>query len=179
MYKELKCYDIQKERYIIDEYGNIYDNINCKYIKFHYDKDGYKKVSLKLNSGKRYTFMVHRLVCKTFKLVQHKDKKVVNHKDSIKTNNHISNLEWCTVSHNTKHAYDMGLITKLIGEKSSSNVYSEKLVIKICKYIAKGLDNDEIINKLYTDNYNKNSFKNLVRDIRRKKSWTYLSNKYF
>ena len=34
--------------------------------------------------------------------------KYVNHIDSNKTNNHPSNLEWCTNSENIKHGWDSG-----------------------------------------------------------------------
>ena len=35
----------------------------------------------------------------------------VNHIDGNKDNNHVSNLEWCTRSHNVKHSFDTGLKT--------------------------------------------------------------------
>lgn len=35
--------------------------------------------------------------------------KYINHIDGNKQNNSVSNLEWCTQSHNNKHAYDIGL----------------------------------------------------------------------
>lgn len=36
---------------------------------------------------------------------------IVNHLDGCSINDHADNLEWCDVSRNTQHAYDLGLNT--------------------------------------------------------------------
>jgi hypothetical protein len=71
------------------------------------DKDGYYKVWLSKESKKR-PFFVHRLVAKAFIPNPH-DFPIVNHIDGDKKNNVPSNLEWCTRSHNDKHAFQHGL----------------------------------------------------------------------
>lgn len=73
------------------------------------NEDGYLKVTLRDDSGKRKTFSVHRLIA-TLWLDNHECKKEVNHKDGVKTNNLPSNLEWATHSENLKHAWDTGLL---------------------------------------------------------------------
>ncbi|MBL4898530.1 MAG: HNH endonuclease [Colwellia sp.] len=53
---------------------------------------------------------LHRLICQTF-IPNPNNKPVVNHKDGVKHNNNLSNLEWTTYSENTQHAHDTGLIS--------------------------------------------------------------------
>jgi hypothetical protein len=71
---------------------------------------GYLAVSL-WKDGKRLTNRVHTLVAKAF-LGVCPNSYDVNHKDGIKTNNCIDNLEYCSRLENIKHAYAMGLRKK-------------------------------------------------------------------
>lgn len=74
-------------------------------------KDGYSRVSFyKENTNKR--FFIHRLVALVF-IHNPDEKKVVNHKNGIKSDNRAENLEWVTDVENKQHAWRMGLIPRL------------------------------------------------------------------
>ena len=82
------------------------------------DKQGYQIISLSKNK-KRKTYRVHRLIAKTF-IENPQNKKEVNHIDGNKSNNCISNLEWCTRSENQIHAYKNKLQIQTIKMKEHS-----------------------------------------------------------
>lgn len=98
-------------RYKVSNMGNIYSMINKQPKKTFPDAKGYLRVQLYKDAGIAITRKVHRLVAQNFiknplKLPQ------VNHKDGDKTNNKVSNLEWCTPVENMSHAVAMGAYDK-------------------------------------------------------------------
>lgn len=91
---------------------------------------GYYCVHLR-TSGESWP-SVHRLMAKAF-LENPDNKETVNHKDGVKTNNSLDNLEWATHSENTQHAYDMGLATSRIKDftKRGEDHPNSKLTLSV------------------------------------------------
>ena len=94
-----------KDRYTPTWNGQVLKKGVIKTLKV--DKDGYYKVWLSKDSKKK-PFFVHRLVANAF-IPNDEDLPIVNHMDGNKKNNVPDNLEWCTRSHNDKHAFKLGL----------------------------------------------------------------------
>lgn len=78
-----------------------------KNLKTHINSVGYYTTDFQVNKIKK-TVAIHRLIAEAF-ILNPENKATVNHKDGIKTNNTISNLEWATYSENNKHATDNNL----------------------------------------------------------------------
>ena len=74
------------------------------------DTAGYNQVHLVQNDGVRI-LLVHRVVALVF-LDNPDNKAQVNHKNGIKTDNSLDNLEWVTKDENTQHAVKTGLIKR-------------------------------------------------------------------
>lgn len=87
--------------YLIDTSGNVLSCRKNRYLKPKRDKDGYKEVVLYRNGSRKY-YRVHRLVVITY-IPNPNGYPVVNHKNEVKDDNEVSNLEWCTVKYNDNY----------------------------------------------------------------------------
>lgn len=92
---------------------------------------GYRKVSLKIQNQKAKNKFVHRLIAETF-IINVENYVCVNHIDGDKLNNSIDNLEWCSLSHNTKHSYHV------LKRKMSGFITNERKRKKVAKYDLNG-----------------------------------------
>jgi len=71
------------------------------------NKQGYPCAILTIN-GNTKRCLIHRVLAQAF-IPNPENKKTVNHKNGIKCDNNLDNLEWATYTENIKHAYDNGL----------------------------------------------------------------------
>lgn len=89
------------------------------------NSSGYRVIHVFV-SGKKKSVFVHRLVLLAF---YGESDLQGNHKNGIKTDNRLSNLEYCTRSENIAHAYKIGILPT--GEKHHSSKLNRQQVKKI------------------------------------------------
>ena len=68
-----------------------------KMLKKTLTAQGYEKVALK-----KRPYLVHRLVAQAF-IDNPENMPMINHKDEVKTNNCMTNLEWCDAKYNSNY----------------------------------------------------------------------------
>lgn len=89
--------------------------------------------------GKRHTFISHRVTAEHF-IPNPENKKQVNHKDGIRWNNWVQNLEWNTCSENIRHSLDIlnRPTRNSQGENNVKAILSEEDVLKIRRLYREG-----------------------------------------
>ena len=137
------------KRLITRKYGykKREQRINEKLLRFSNNSKGYSQ--FKINKlGKQKTFRAHTLVARAF-IPNHKKHEEINHKNGIKTDNRVENLEWCTRQENIDHAWKKGLVKNIQnGEKINTSKLTEKQVLEIReKYGSKKCNYSEIARK--------------------------------
>jgi hypothetical protein len=109
------------EKYLVSECGKIYTLRYNKWLLPNVTRLGYNYCGLKNPRTNNKFIAVHRVVAYTYLGEPPLDKQEINHKDGVKLNNHVSNLEWCSRKENVRHGFDTNLFDSKRKATSDNN----------------------------------------------------------
>lgn len=164
--------NIYSDFYEVSDHGNVRSFINSQRRK--------RKTPKVLKHGNSYTnkypfvtlyhdrkpraYQVHHLVLHEF-VGPRKKGLEVNHKNGIKTDARLKNLEYVTRIENIRHAIDLGLYSSATGENHWLAKFSDKDAIKIIKSNKTNSELSEIYNVTIS------TIRSIRKGINRKNAW--------
>lgn len=131
VWKDIKGYEGE---YKVSNYGRVKSlkNHKEKILKQWKNNKGYLNIALYKNK-KSKMYRVHRLVALAF-IPNPENLPEVNHKDEIKENNHVDNLEWCDRKYNMNYGTVRERLSKTRIEnnydyhRGADNILSKKFI---------------------------------------------------
>jgi hypothetical protein len=101
--------------YSVNQFGDImsFKSKSKKLLKKTIALDNYVSYSLRCN-GKYIKKRAHQIVAVCF-IDNPLGLNEINHLDANKSNNHYTNLEWCTHTENIRHSFRLGLVGRKSG----------------------------------------------------------------
>lgn len=134
--------------------------------------DGYVCVSL-CRPGVQHHTKIHILVAEAFLGPRPTHRHEVNHKNGIKHDNRVENLEWVTPRENSQHARENGLWRPKRGEQNGRAKLTKEMVRWIRKQAANGVRHSDIAHELELRFHVQVSRVRIGRIVRRL-AWTHL-----
>lgn len=159
-----EIWKVHKSGYRVSNLGRIKGKYK-EFLKGTLNFYGYLVVCL---NNKGIICAVHRVICETF-LGDIPEGYTVNHKDGIKINNKLENLEIVPHRENVIHSYRMGLKKGARGEKAANAKIDTETAKKIFSLIKSGKRNIEIAKEL-------NLTHKYISKFRCGTTWSHLGN---
>lgn len=135
-----------------------------------WDSRGYRQMCLQMISGKEKIFLQHRIFMICF-VPNPENKPEINHLDSNKSNNRLSNLSWVTTKENVNYAYLVGE-NKDIGDNHHNSIIRSNDIPVIWNMHKNGFYQREIAERFGVNRI-------IIWDILHQRTWIKETKSYF
>jgi hypothetical protein len=181
IWKPIIYKDIRRDMYEISNLGRVRNKLSGHIMSLCPSEKGYMMALFmceKSSKRSHASIKIHRIVALNFVEGFDETHNEVDHKDGDKRNNKASNLEWVTRKENVNRGYANELIPIKRGSEIWNSKCNEDLIHYTCRLL---LWNSGNCDKVY-NSFDHNKFpitRHIIHDIKRKKTWTIISDKYF
>lgn len=137
----------------------------------HYEND-YPNIVLRDWNKRGKKFKVHRIVAKTF-IPNPFNYSVINHKNGIKSDNRVANLEWCTYQQNVVHSFKVLKHEVAKGESAGNTKLTKVQVKQIYDLSNNSVATLKDLSKMF------NISIGTVSDIKKGRSWKHVTQQEY
>ena len=170
--------NIKRDMYEVSNMGRVRNKLTDHIMTQCPSEKGYLMTIFRCDDGKSRLIKTHRVVAWHFVDGKTSMKNEVDHIDGDKNNNKSSNLEWVTRHENIRRGFDKGLIPIMRGTRNGNTSLTDDDVRIICSlllYYCGDCMKAYNASKMFDVHTNIGR----VRDIKYKKTWSWISDEYF
>lgn len=118
---------VRSEPRVVKSKNGVQKKLRGRKLVLRKNRTGYNMVFLSEN-GHPKIYQVHRLIAAAF-IPNPENKPCINHKNGVRNDNRVDNIEWCTASENNRHSFKvLGRKHPMLGAFEDKNPNSKSVV---------------------------------------------------